>query len=64
MLRLELSVIANCEQYYANLGFERGTRVDANGKGCNWRGIKNSCQHYNMKETVRNNKVNEELQMY
>jgi hypothetical protein len=56
------SVIANCEQYYANLGFERGTRVDENGKVVTeWRGIKTlaTLQH---EETVRNNKVNEELQ--
>ena len=56
------SVIANCEQYYANLGFERGTRVDDNGKVVTeWRGIKTlaTLQH---EETVRNNKVNEELQ--
>lgn len=56
------SVIANCEQYYANLGFERGTRTDANGKVVTeWRGIKTlaTLQH---EETVRNNKVNEELQ--
>ena len=56
------SVIANCEQYFANLGFERGTRVDANGKVVTeWRGIKTlaTLQH---EETVRNNKVNEELQ--
>lgn len=56
------SVIANCEQYYANLGFERGTRVDANGKVVTeWRGVKTlaTLQH---EETVRNNKVNEELQ--
>ena len=56
------SVIANCEQYYANLGFEKGTRVDDNGKVVTeWRGIKTlaTLQH---EETVRNNKVNEELQ--
>lgn len=56
------SVIANCEQYYANLGFEKGTRVDENGKVVTeWRGIKtlSTLQH---EETVRNNKVNEELQ--
>lgn len=56
------SVIANCEQYYANLGFERGTRVDENGKVVTeWFGIKTlaTLQH---EETVRNNKVNEELQ--
>ena len=56
------SVIANCEQYYANLGFERGTRTDENGKVVTeWRGIKTlaTLQH---EETVRNNKVNEELQ--
>lgn len=56
------SVIANCEQYYANLGFERGTRKDENGKVVTeWFGIKTlaTLQH---EETVRNNKVNEELQ--
>ena len=56
------SVIANCEQYYANLGFEKGTRIDDNGKVVTeWRGIKTlaTLQH---EETVRNNKVNEELQ--
>ena len=56
------SVIANCEQYYANLGFERGTRVDNNGKVVTeWRGIKTlaTLQH---EETVRNNKVIEQLQ--
>lgn len=56
------SVIANCEQYYANLGFEKGTRTDENGKVVTeWRGIKTlaTLQH---EETVRNNKVNEELQ--
>lgn len=56
------SVIANCEQYYANLGFERGTRTDENGKVVTeWRGIKTlaTLQH---EETIRNNKVNEELQ--
>jgi hypothetical protein len=56
------SVIANCEQYYANLGFERGTRVDENGKVVTeWFGIKTlaTLQH---EETVRNNKINEELQ--
>ena len=56
------SVIANCEQYYANLGFERGTRVDANGKVVTeWRGIK-TLATLQYEETVRNNKVNEELQ--
>ena len=56
------SVIANCEQYYANLGFERGTRKDENGNVVTeWFGIKtlSTLQH---EETVRNNKVNEELQ--
>lgn len=56
------SVIANCEQYYANLGFERGTRVDDNGKVVTeWRGIKTlaTLQH---EETVRNNKIMEDLQ--
>jgi hypothetical protein len=56
------SVIANCEQYYANLGFERGTRTDANGKVVTeWRGIKTlaTLQH---EETVRNNKIIEDLQ--
>ena len=56
------SVIANCEQYYANLGFERGTRKDANGKVVTeWFGIKTlaTLQH---EETERNNRVNEELQ--
>lgn len=56
------SVIANCEQYYANLGFEKGTRTDENGKVVTeWRGIKtlSTLQH---EETLRNNKVNEELQ--
>ena len=56
------SVIANCEQYYANLGFERGTRVDENGKVVTeWRGIKTlaTLQH---EETVRNNQIMEELQ--
>jgi hypothetical protein len=56
------SVIANCEQYYANLGFERGTRVDDNGKVVTeWRGIKTlaTLQH---EETVRNNKIIEDLQ--
>ena len=56
------SVIANCEQYYANLGFERGTRTDENGKVVTeWFGIKtlSTLQH---EETVRNNKINEDLQ--
>ena len=55
-------VIANCEQYYANLGFERGTRTDENGNVVTeWFGIKTlaTLQH---EETVRNNKINEELQ--
>lgn len=56
------SVIANCEKYYANLGFERGTRVDNNGKVVTeWRGIK-TLATLQYEETVRNNKVNEELQ--
>ena len=56
------SVIANCEAYYANLGFERGTRTDENGKVITeWFGIKTlaTLQH---EETVRNNLINEELQ--
>lgn len=56
------SVIANCEQYYANLGFERGVRKDENGNVITeWFGIKTlaTLQH---EETVRNNKINEELQ--
>ena len=56
------NVIANCEAYYANLGFERGTRVDENGKVITeWFGIKTlaTLQH---EETVRNNLINEELQ--
>ena len=55
-------VIANCEQYYANLGFEKGTRTDENGKVVTeWRGIKTlaTLQH---EETVRNNQIMEELQ--
>ena len=56
------SVIANCEQYYANLGFERGTRKDENGNiVTEFFGIKTlaTLQH---EETERNNRIMEELQ--
>lgn len=57
------SVIANCEAYYKNLGFEKGTRKDEKtGKiVTEWRGIK-TLSLLTHEETVRNNKVNEELQ--
>ena len=56
------NVITNCQAYYKNLGFERGTRKDANGKVVTeWFGIK-TLALLTHEETVRNNKVNEELQ--
>lgn len=56
------NVIANCEQYYSNLGFERGTRKDENGNVVTeWFGIK-TLSTLTYEEAMRNNKVNEELQ--
>lgn len=57
------NVIANCEAYYKNLGFEKGTRKDEKtGKiVTEWRGIK-TLSLLTHEETVRNNKINEELQ--
>ena len=56
------NVISNCQAYYKNLGFERGTRKDTNGKVVTeWFGIK-TLSLLTHEETVRNNKVNEELQ--
>ena len=55
------NVNKNCEKYYQNLGFEKGTRKDKNGKVVTeFYGIKtlSLLQH---EETVRNNKVNEKL---
>lgn len=55
------NVITNCQAYYKNLGFERGTRKDANGKVVTeFFGIK-TLSLLTHEETVRNNKVNEEL---
>lgn len=56
------SVIANCEAYYRNLGFEEWTTLDEKGNVVTeFRGIKtlNYLQH---KETERNNRINEDLQ--
>lgn len=56
------NVNKNCEKYYKNLGFEKGTRKDKNGKVVTeFYGIKtlSLLQH---EETVRNNKINEEIQ--
>lgn len=53
---------ANCDRYYDNLGFERGYALDKDGNVVTeYYGIKclSMLQH---EETVRNNKVNEELQ--
>ena len=57
------NVNKNCEKYYQNLGFSKGTRKDEKtGKTVTeWRGIKtlSLLQH---EETIRNNKINEEIQ--
>lgn len=56
------NVNLNCEKYYENLGFERWTTKDENGKVVTeFRGIKTlgRLQH---EETVRANKANERLQ--
>lgn len=56
------SVIANCQAYYKNLGFERGTRKDANGKVVTeFFGIK-TLSLLTHEETVRNNKITQDLQ--
>ena len=55
-------VIANCEAFYRDLGFETWSTVDENGNvTTSFRGIKtlSTLQH---EETVRNNKINEDLQ--
>ena len=55
-------VIANCESFYRDLGFEEWNTVDENGNvTTSFRGIKtlSTLQH---EETVRNNKINEDLQ--
>lgn len=56
-------VIANCEAYYKNLGFEKGTRKDEKtGKVVTeWRGIK-TLATLTYEETVRNNKIIQDLQ--
>lgn len=57
------SVIANCEAYYKNLNFEKGTRKDEKtGKVVTeWRGIK-TLATLTYEETVRNNKIIQDLQ--
>lgn len=52
----------NCQAYYDNKGFQRGYAYDSNGKVVTeYYGIK-CLQMLTYEETVRNNKVNEELQ--
>lgn len=56
------SITANAEAYFKDLGFEYGTRVDKNGKIITeLRGVK-TLATLQYEETVRNNKVQEELQ--
>lgn len=56
------NVNTNCEKYYQNLGFEKGTRKDENGKVVTeFFGIK-TLSLLTHEETVRNNKINEEIQ--
>lgn len=55
-------VLANTQRYYDNKGFQRGYAYDSNGNVVTeYYGIK-CLQMLTYEETVRNNKVNEELQ--